>query len=222
MPDFPSKLQPCAEVLAACGLGSIPAQRAVWRTISEGDYLCRAGDALDCILILVSGRAKVCYHASNGRTLLFCFTEQPYSLFGEVELMTHTDTAISSVQAVTVVQCVSVPLALCRQAVRQDIALSNYIAASLAQKLARWNRDSVVTILNPLEMRLCGYILSTQRSGYFYGKLTELSELFGVSYRHLLRTLAQLCAQGVLEKVHGGYRIADAAALEQKANGSAE
>jgi hypothetical protein len=45
--------------------------------------------------------------------------------------------------------------------------------------------------------------------GFFVEKKTEVSEILGTSYRHLLRTFDRLCEKGVLKREGRGYRIAD-------------
>lgn len=49
----------------------------------------------------------------------------------------------------------------------------------------------------------------------FNENLTHLPELLGTSYGHLLRTLNDLCKQGVINKEEEGYRVADRERLNQ-------
>ena len=56
-------------------------------------------------------------------------------------------------------------------------------------------------------MRLARYIHSTRRGDMFEERLTEAAEYLGVSYRHLQRIIAKFCADGLLERVRGGYRV---------------
>ncbi|MEG2718091.1 MAG: helix-turn-helix domain-containing protein, partial [Clostridia bacterium] len=67
----------------------------------------------------------------------------------------------------------------------------------------------------PLQARLCSYIRIVCANGFFHEKLTELAELLGTSYRHLLRTLDALCAQGVLSREENGFRVMDEEALQR-------
>ncbi|WOO37548.1 cyclic nucleotide-binding domain-containing protein [Anaerocolumna sp. AGMB13020] len=43
----------------------------------------------------------------------------------------------------------------------------------------------------------------------FHENLTEIAELLGTSYRHLLRTLSELCDQGILKKEGSSYIVTD-------------
>lgn len=52
--------------------------------------------------------------------------------------------------------------------------------------------------------------------GLFSELLTETASYVGISYRHTLRVLNQLCVEGMLEKGPSGYRILDSAGLEAR------
>lgn len=43
----------------------------------------------------------------------------------------------------------------------------------------------------------------------FHENLTEIAELLGTSYRHLLRTLSELCDKGILKKEGSSYIVTD-------------
>lgn len=64
-------------------------------------------------------------------------------------------------------------------------------------------------------MSVFGQESHVNESLYFNENLTHLSELLGTSYRHLLRTLNDLCKQGVINKEEEGYRVADKERLNQ-------
>ena len=79
----------------------------------------------------------------------------------------------------------------------------------MAEIVVQNSINNASNILYPFESRLCAYISMTSQDGTFCEKLTELSEYLGTSYRHLLRTLENLCTKGILEKASDGYRIKD-------------
>ena len=68
-----------------------------------------------------------------------------------------------------------------------------------------------------MENRLASYILAAKeeiivdnKKAYIFNeKLTELAELLGTSYRHLLRTINALINKGVISKENGYYKILD-------------
>lgn len=177
------------------------------RNYKKGEFLCEQGSPLDDLLIISEGRVKVCSMASNGKTLLFCYND-PGMILGEVELMTYAF-ASSSVCAVTDVQCIAIPHERYRAYLTSNIEFMNRICLVMAEIVAQNSINHSSNILYPFESRLCAYISMTNENGCFNAKLTELAEFLGTSYRHLLRTLDNLCTKGVLEKSPQGYLIKD-------------
>ncbi len=57
----------------------------------------------------------------------------------------------------------------------------------------------------------------TNEDGLFNENLTEVAELLGTSYRHLLRTFDSLRKDNVLEKSSQGYIIKDGIELQIRA-----
>lgn len=181
------------------------------RQYRRGDFLCRQGCPMGELLFVVEGRAKVCAVTPADKTLLFCYNG-PGTLVGEVELMTG-EAATTSLQADCTVRCVALPMKKYAESLRANILFMNRVAHMLAQIVARNAVNDTFNILAPLEARLRAYIAHSQQDGVFRGRLTETAEYLGVSYRHLLRTMNELCARGILEKTSGGYRILQPLAL---------
>jgi len=193
------------------GLKDIDVSGIAVRNYKKGEYLCEQGCPLEHFLFVVKGRVKVFSAASNGKTLLFCY-QDPVSVLGEVEFMTHAF-ASSSVSALTDVQCISIPYEPYRSYLMSNIAFMNRICSTLAEIVTETSINGALNILYPFEARLCAYIAMTQENGLFNEKLTDLAEFMGTSYRHLLRTLETLCKKGIVEKVQEGYIVKDALKL---------
>jgi CRP/FNR family putative post-exponential-phase nitrogen-starvation transcriptional regulator len=202
------KLTPVqAEYLSDFGLEDIDPDGLIIRNYRKGELLCEQGAPLEALLLVTAGRTKVCSTAANGKTLIFCFHE-PGTILGEVEFMTHAF-ASSSVLAVTDVQCIVILHERYRDYLSSNIKFMNRICMILAEIVAQNSINNASNILYPFESRLCAYISMTNENGRFNQKLTELAEFLGTSYRHLLRTLDNLCTKGVLEKTPEGYLIRD-------------
>ncbi|HWQ77561.1 MAG TPA: cyclic nucleotide-binding domain-containing protein [Anaerovoracaceae bacterium] len=195
------------EYLSGFGLEDIDPDGLIIRNYKKGELICEQGAPLEDLLIVTEGRTKVCSMAANGKTLLFCFND-PGTILGEVELMTHTFTS-SSVFAITDVQCIIIPNERYRDYLLSNIKFMNRICLIMAEIVAQNSINNASNILYPFESRLCAYISMTQENGRFCQKLTELAEFFGTSYRHLLRTLDNLCTKGLIEKTPQGYVIKD-------------
>lgn len=210
------KLQPeHRKEMAKYGLSDMDDESISVLCFKKHEYLLQQGCPGEYLLLVLSGRMKVFIMSPNGKTLLFCFyTGQ--GILGEAEFATGAKTAAMSVQAITDVTCIGIPRGRYQEALSQNIVFMNAVSSALAGKLFRCTRNSAVTILYSLESRLCAYIAMTNDNGFFNEKLTEISEVLGTSYRHLLRTLDGLCKQGVLRKDGKSYFVADFEALKQK------
>lgn len=74
------------------------------------------------------------------------------------------------------------------------------------------SRNGSINLLYPLENRLASYIMATMGNENrieFDETLTEIAELLGTSYRHLLRTINNLVSKGILRKDKAGYEVID-------------
>lgn len=203
-------------MLLQYGLRDIDLQNAVRITFLQGEYLFREGEPLEYILFVVSGKAKVFLNLSNGKGLLLCYFVSK-GIIGDLELMTDAHTAFSTMQAVSEFVCVGLPLSVYSSALKSNIGFVNYVGKELAEKLMQSGVNGAITILQPLEARLCAYIIQTESHGIFRETLTEVANLLGASYRHLLRCLSKLCKDGILRKEPCGYRIYNQQALNKKA-----
>ncbi len=201
-------------VLTEYGLESLCGTDTYVFKYESCEFILKQGYPCPYVLLVLEGKMKVFNTAPNGRTLLFCYTATS-GILGEVEFASDSETAASSVQAVTGVECIGISRARYKNELKGNITFMNAVSAALAQKLFRSSKNSAAAILHPLDARLCAYISMTSEGGYFKEKLTETAEILGTSYRHLLRTLESLCLKGVLEKMPRGYLVRDEDALRR-------
>lgn len=202
-------------VLAGYGLDEIDLSGLYLMTYARSEYLCRDGVPLEYLLIVVNGSAKVTVTGGNGKTLLIrLYSGQ--GIIGELEFMLGREFT-RDVQATSPVACIGIPVNVYRGYLRSSAPFLNYMGASLAQKLHRQTSNSSLNILVPVKTRLCAFILLTNVAGEFSENLAEVADLLGVSYRHLLRVLRQLCDEGMLAKSGRAYKIVDSDALADQA-----
>lgn len=179
------------------------------------EYICTAGEPLQAVCLISEGVCKSCFQAENGRTLLLGFCRSG-DILGDIELLSGSAITASTVQAVTEVHCIYLPLETSRDALLSNVAFLRRAGKTLSEKLRRTTQNSASNILYSLDMRLCSYISVTQRKGVWQEKLTQVAEHMGVSYRHLLRTLRHLTDAGLLAPHHtGGFLILNQHALEK-------
>ncbi|MCL2851904.1 MAG: cyclic nucleotide-binding domain-containing protein [Defluviitaleaceae bacterium] len=204
------------ELLLRYRLRGVESERALRIVFEQGEYLLREGEPIEYMYFVSSGKAKVFLSLSDGKRLLLAYFVSD-GIIGEVELMTGSRSAGTTIQAVTEFVCVALPLGSCANALKANVAFVNHVAGELAGKLVQRSVNGAITTLQPLEFRLCAYIIQTESGGIFRETLTEVAGVVGASYRHLLRRLDKLCADRVLRKEPGGYRILDHQVLLRKA-----
>ena len=140
-------------------------------------------------------------------------------MMGDIELLMERREAISSVQAVSPVVCIGLPLAVYAPMLLSHLPFVLRAAKGLAIKLHNSVANTTEIILRPFETRLCEYLLQTAQNGVFSERLIDVAEQLGVSYRHLLRSLKTLCEEGLLEKRADGYHLLDESSLRKQAAG---
>ena len=203
------------ELLAQYGLGSLNLAKAARFCFDKGEYLSREGEPLFYIYFVVSGKAKALLNLSDGKQLLLAYFISK-GIIGDVELMTDVEANLATLQAVTKFVCIALPLDEYRAVLKSNIVFVNYVGSELAKKLTQRAVNGAITTLQPLETRLCAYILQTANDGVFNEPLTEVAAMVGGSYRHLLRCLDKLCANGILEKRDRKYIVLDLQVLTAK------
>lgn len=191
---------------------------------NRGEYICRAEEKLDYLFFFVDGKAKVYTSLSNGKSLLLCFYK-PFKVIGDVEFI-HTNLAGTNVQVTQETFCIGISLERIREIALEDTKFLRYICKCLGEKLIRLGNYSSINLLYPLENRLASYIIATNffdgkimsKKLVFDGNLSEISELLGTSYRHLLRTLNKLCVLGAIKKIKDSYEVGSIEILKDLAN----
>ena len=132
---------------------------------------------------------------------------------GDIELMTNTYVAATSIAAVTDFECISLPYKRNAADLKNNIEFMNRVGYELALKLLGSSKSRVNASLYSGEARLCSYILEAAQGDKFDDTLTDTACSIGISYRHLLRLVNKLCQDKVLEKKKKGFAVTDRKAL---------
>jgi CRP-like cAMP-binding protein len=180
----------------------------------KGEYICRDHEKLKYLLFFVDGKAKVYSTLSNGKALLLTFYEG-FKILGDLEMI-NSEPATTNVQVIKDTYCIGISIEKVKTHLLDDPKFLRYICNSLGEKLNRSSKNSSINLLYPLENRLASYILATGEN--FDESLTEISELLGTSYRHLLRTLNNMCQKGLIKKGNTGFEIIDKKVLTKLAS----
>ena len=183
----------------------------LWK-FNKGEHICRSDENITKLYFLVSGKAKVYTLLSNGKQLLLSFNN-PLELIGDLECI-KLNKFHCNIQAIQETYCISIDLNVIRERLMDDGKFLRYVISSLGRKLAHDTNHNSINLLYPLENRLASYILATSINDEGEEteimqdcNLTEISELLGTSYRHLLRTLNKFIEKGAIEKKNVNYKI---------------
>jgi len=186
----------------------------------KNEYICRENEYIKYFFLFVEGKAKVYITLSNGKSLLICFDKE-FQTVGEMEVI-NSEAAATNIQVLQDTYCIAIPMEQARAHLLEDTKFLRFIGDSLGKKLDRNLKNSSINLLYPLEKRLASYILATGEEIYDVGEslgesgkrtirfrenLTEISEMLGTSYRHLLRTLNNLCSKGILMKKDNYFEV---------------
>lgn len=190
----------------------------------RNEYIFKAGEPSSYFYFFVEGKAKIYKTLSNGKAMLLCFYDD-FNILGEVELL-NSDDFTTNAQAMADVYCIGIPIQIVREHLLNDPLFLRNICQFLADKLNRITINSSINQLYPLESRLASYITSTQQTitleGHtvivFNENLSEIAELLGTSYRHLLRTLHSFIENGLLIKKEKGYEVSNEKKIRQLAS----
>lgn len=188
------------------------------------EHICKEGEAYTHFFFFVDGKAKIYKTLRNGRALLLCFYHG-FNVLGDIELIESTELKTNA-QAIDDVYCIGIPKNILRDILLDDSLFLKNICRLLGNKLNRITNNSSINLLYPLENRLASYIVSTSRiivendnpSIVFNENLTEISDLLGSSYRHLLRILYNFCDRGILKKTLNSYIVTNEELINQLAS----
>ncbi|MDF2512052.1 MAG: putative transcriptional regulator, Crp/Fnr family [Herbinix sp.] len=199
------------DFLEANGLEFVNTEYIYLRAYHKGEYLFQQGEQIGCIYLLYNGKVNVSVTSNNGKTLLLSICTNP-TLLGEIEFFTD-GLATTSAQAINRTLLLIIPFAQIRGVGGNERFLS-FLGLSLAKKLTRSVQNTTLNILNLADTKVSSYVLLSNVEGRFQANLTKVAELLGISYRHLLRTLENLCKDGILEKDNHAFVIRDMEGLQ--------
>ncbi len=189
----------------------------------KNEYICKTDETIEYLYLFVEGKAKVYNSLSNGKSMLLSFYK-PFMAIGDIEVIKY-EKAHSNIQTIEDSYCIAISFKHIRKYLLKDCEFFKFICDSLGYKLNKLSKDSSINILYPLENRIASYILAIvsyrkieeETIMTFESNLTEMSELLGSSYRHLLRTLNNLCFKEIIKKRKGFYQVINMEVLQELA-----
>lgn len=184
-------------------------------------HLFKINEQVDYFYFLVEGKIKIYTVLKNGKSLLFRLYK-PLNIIGEAEFI-DCNTASSNIEAMTECLCIGISMSNIRKYAVNDPTFLKCMCKSLGKKFMSSSIASSINILYPLENRLSSYLLaiapensefSNLNGGIITDKFTEMADLLGTSYRHLIRTINKLCDEKIIRKEKNSIVILNISALE--------
>lgn len=194
--------------------------RYPWRACryGKGAYLCRYGEPVPLLLLLLEGRVSVSLTPPHGRTHIITYCSPGELICGDVEVSLGSTAATADLRADGgPVLCAGIPIAEHRAALLHDGDFLRFALGRVSREMVKDSLYAANNLLFPVEQRLGAYLVNTAQDGVFQGNLTRLSELLGVSYRQLSRVMKSFLDRGWLERTAGGWRILQPAPFQSMA-----
>lgn len=182
----------------------------------KGDFIIQEGAEPEYLFYMVEGKAKLYVTHKNGKVSLINFLTSPIFM-GEIELL-NEEKYSKSIQTSSKSICIGIAIEKCKEKLLADAHFLRYLCVFLSNKSTVHSTKYTKHQAYPLENKLAEFILLSSHQNMYKEKHTEISEYFGVSYRHLLHTFAQLSQAGIIEKMKMGYIILDREKLQALAD----
>lgn len=190
------------------------------KSYQKGSSIITMGQTIDGLYCLVKGRTKTVFTTETGRQLLLSF-QDPFKMFGDLELFDEKPEAINTIEAVSYCECIFIPMEIIIKELAENPPFLKQLAMSLGKKLGRVIRNSALNTLNPVEVRLASYLLAIFEMSPMTAvplNLSAIADQLGTSFRHIHRTMQKLIDSDVVEKQSGLYSVLDMNALKTLAS----
>lgn len=171
----------------------------------KGEFIFKERSHPEYLYYMIEGKAKLYVTHKNGKVSLIDFITSP-CFMGEIELL-DSNRVSKGIQTVTKTICLAIPIQQCKKRLLTDVIFLREVCMFLSDKEMKVTAKYTQNQVYPLENRLAAFILLSSDQGFYKEKHTEICEFLGVSYRHLLYTLAAFCEAGILVKQNRGYVI---------------
>ncbi|NLW48254.1 MAG: Crp/Fnr family transcriptional regulator [Firmicutes bacterium] len=166
--------------------------------------ICRQGEVIDCLYIIISGYVDVYYMAENGKKYSQIIIKRG-ELIGEFEIFDQKP-LICSVEALTDIKTLQLKQTHFFKWLELDNNISSYLVKYLCNQFYLFSEKAGNDALYSLKARLCSYLLSqshlvNKNTGYIELKLDKekLSEKFAVTIRSVNRILQSLKSQNIID-----------------------
>lgn len=172
-------------------------------TFQPNEFILKAGDRIDGIYFLLSGRYMVSSLEVTGKELLLRYCQQP-AIMGDIEIF--TDCLVeSNCIAVEPCEVLCVPLEVYEAHLKFDSKFNQLLLQELAYKLRTCTISSRVNALSPAGVRLAAYLCTVESPSHLNqyiktNSLEDVASLIGTTKRHLNRILKDWSEKGIIKR----------------------
>ncbi|HHV11148.1 MAG TPA: cyclic nucleotide-binding domain-containing protein [Clostridiales bacterium] len=180
-------------------------------TFPKNTYIFSLDQHKRYLYFLISGRMNVYSNAANGNRMLIRYCDN-FIMVGDMELLGYPE-ASNTIQ--TMSKCIFIGIDINMKALlMNDTKFLQFLCNNLAEKLVYFASNQRSNRLNSAQQNIAEHILSAANTeGYFKENLRKVAEVYGISYRHLHRTLSTFVENGILSRHKEGYKILNHGAL---------
>ena len=188
-----------------------------------GTVICRQGDAIDCLFIIIEGYADIYFMAENGNKYSQVVIKEG-QFIGELEIFDQRP-VICSVEALTDLKLLHIKREFFMKWLEMDKNICFYLMKYSNHQFYMFSEKAGVDSLYPLKIRLCRYLLSCSGQAPKKGdsirlrlNKEKLSEQFAVTKRSVNRILLSLKNKNIIEIETDTIIIKDSEKLAQEEN----
>lgn len=182
------------------------------------EYILKAGDQIDGLYFLLSGRYMVSSLEVTGKELLLRYCQQP-SIMGDIEIFTDC-LIVSNCIAVEPCEVLIIPLDVYETHLKFDSKFNQLLLKELAYKLLTCTISSRVNALSPVNVRLAAYLCTVESPTHVNqyiktNSLDDVASLIGTTKRHINRILKDWSEQGIISREDNSIEILDWAKMKK-------
>ncbi|HHT7156869.1 Crp/Fnr family transcriptional regulator [Bacillus thuringiensis] len=179
-------------------------------TFQPNEFILKAGDKIDGLYFLLSGRYMVSNLEVTGKELLLRYCQQP-AIMGDIEIF--ADCLVeSNCIAVKACEVLFVLLELYEAHLKFDSKFNQLLLKELAYKLRTCTISSRVNALSPVSVRLAAYLCTVESQSLLNqyiktNSLDDVASLIGTTKRHLNRILKNWKEDGIIKREENRIQI---------------
>lgn len=182
------------------------------RTFQPDEFILKAGDKIDGLYFLLSGRYMVSSLEVTGKELLLRYCQQP-AIMGDIEIFTDC-LVVSNCVSVEPCEVLFIPLEVYEAHLKFDSKFNQLLLKELAYKLLTCTISSRVNALSPVNIRLAAYLCTVESPSLVNqyiktNSLDDVASLIGTTKRHINRILKDWTEKGIIKREEKEIQILD-------------